>query len=856
MELVDHMLIRIANLSLEDFAKMEFTKSSGILVEIRELKQRRNEFKEKLVHKLFELISTTQNVGIRNRLLNLKRDIYNNRKIELKSSLPISFTEIEDNIAAFIRLNEAIASFEKSGEKTYKDQIHSNRELLRVLLQNEKLSNGILSSSITFFDFVAEYQKKQGFNGKDFLMEVTLFKYISRMTFKTNPFSSFTSINIFKHQEQVKDSKMVIFGTDEFKEKLSVNSGLLKYFLTILWNDFRTAKGLNLDLNHSFEIGSNKVKFLANNNNREFLKSLEIDHTLRSILDFMIIHPNGVRISSLLEFLKEQTGEPSYTIWIFVRSLIEIDLLQVRFGISSSDPTWPIKLISLLESLREYSGIADTILNTFYKIHGLTISYSSLDSKSRRIKIEEAFIELRAMIPKLEEELAAAKSADEVDSIRPLQFPFIREHIYFNESIRDISISVNSERLNETVNLLSRFIEKVSWLSSTEAERGNLRRFYLANYNSEMRIPVLQFCSDLWKLGDTTNHNKNANVDFDNLLSRSGLRIKNESSEQVDLCFEHNTPNTLSDPVSKSYGAFLQFFSEQDATSEGYGAVVNNIFLGYGKMLSRYLHHFSDGFIESQRRFNKPLDINIIHAELHDSSFFNGNVHQPLTDIDIWIPGSSLSPLHPRTIPVNRLLINYNSKTDSLEMTDGSNGRKVHPLNLTFQSISARSPLFRLLSSLSPFSSLNYRSVLDRLNTYYVNFETGVTLQKRLTLEGQLTLERKRWIVPEKIVPQRGNSSDWHYFLTINDWVLNHGLPSTCFVSKLIKNGEGALVNFGEKPQYMDFTNPHLISLFQKTMRLSTDCFLQIQELSPKPSEMFTINKRRYATEFLVQWRQ
>jgi hypothetical protein len=55
------------------------------------------------------------------------------------------------------------------------------------------------------------------------------------------------------------------------------------------------------------------------------------------------------------------------------------------------------------------------------------------------------------------------------------------------------------------------------------------------------------------------------------------------------------------------------------------------------------------------------------------------------------------------------------------------------------------------------------------------------------------------------------------------------------------------------KPQYINFNNPMLVGLFLKMISKMTDQ-ITIEEMLPGSNDLCTINKKKYVTEFLIQW--
>ena len=156
-----------------------------------------------------------------------------------------------------------------------------------------------------------------------------------------------------------------------------------------------------------------------------------------------------------------------------------------------------------------------------------------------------------------------------------------------------------------------------------------------------------------------------------------------------------------------------------------------------------------------------------------------------------------------------------------------------------------RSQLFQLLEKFSKVEYLFPQPVLNSINQSVDTLitkegerendpkqvEQGVVTYPRITYKDILILQRKNWSVPKTKLPIRQPmDSDWQYFKNVNIWRKELKMPDEVFV--FVNNDRWGgnidpeltkkLTRDDYKPQYINFNNPLMINLLEKTHRASS----------------------------------
>lgn len=310
---------------------------------------------------------------------------------------------------------------------------------------------------------------------------------------------------------------------------------------------------------------------------------------------------------------------------------------------------------------------------------------------------------------------------------------------------------------------------------------------------------------------------------------------------------------------------FIQLFNEKQPTGkEKLIGVMNGRFAGFGKMMSRFLYLFDDEVNQELRSTILSLNQNDIFMEDCDSAVFNANLHPPLMPFEVKLPnGQNILPFD-KQIPITELQVTIAKDENRLQLIHMPSGKRTYCFDVALMSTDYRSQLFQLLETFTLAEILNWWVFYFPRNQPYSHFienQKKIVVIPRITYEGQIILSRKMWIVPKELIPsKKTDDSDWSYFIRLNEWRIDLGIPEEVFiyitdmrkVTTPLKNGKFISPD-DHKPQYISFDSPLLVILFEKSVpRVLT--VLTIVEMLPTSRNLLKINNKRYVTEFVIEW--
>jgi hypothetical protein len=244
--------------------------------------------------------------------------------------------------------------------------------------------------------------------------------------------------------------------------------------------------------------------------------------------------------------------------------------------------------------------------------------------------------------------------------------------------------------------------------------------------------------------------------------------------------------------------------------------------------------------------------------ELNDGSVFNANIHPPLLEHEITIPGGSNNYPAEKRVSLKDILVQYDPASEQLALSHAATGTPVYAFDLCLESFYNRSHFYRLLAHFNPEPRAPLRSFIAAVDRQYASLSDTagpVQLLPRIVFEGRLVLRRKGWLVSKADVPtQLPTETEADYFLSLQRWLTAQALPQQVFV--FLKSpyipataAKGQLHRDDYKPQYISFAQPLLIAVFRK-MLTRAGAYLYLEEVLPDASQTGTV------TEHMLHWYQ
>jgi hypothetical protein len=349
-----------------------------------------------------------------------------------------------------------------------------------------------------------------------------------------------------------------------------------------------------------------------------------------------------------------------------------------------------------------------------------------------------------------------------------------------------------------------------------------------------------------------------------NKIDKSGMSISLDKDVFKSVLNENNIE--YSDEEVTSLGYFLMFFHDSESKNK-IKVVLNLSFPGYGKMISRFLHLFTEDITKEIRKWNDKYSSGTIVAENIDSGIMNFNLHPALMPYEISIPGGNYVLEEDKRIPVSRMQVYYDSKDNSLKLLDKENNKNVYIFDLGFQGTGGRSELFKFLENFTLSKMLYVFILLTKIQEtikpekkYYNGISDDIKYSPRITFNDRIILFRKSWTISSKLLPHKFQAeSESSYFSRIQRWRIEMGLPNEVFMYLSVQGHSSdsntkpkkKVAKDDYKPQYINFSNPFLVRLFEKSLDKVVDR-LKLGEMLPGSEQLLRINGKKYVTEFVV----
>ena len=197
-ELFPNFVCRVSGLPTEKISNLSSEKLKSIVQDIFNLDQEINKLKEVISNELYQLINEVEQKSTRNKIIKLRRDIYNKKEIDI--SKIISNNGITEKciqlIKEYSRLTKNKNRLYLKYERVYKQEVVRIRDTFKYQLQDEYFQKGLLISSESLFNSQGYYinTDSQSLTGKQEQIERGLLRYYSRMAMKATPFGTFCSI--------------------------------------------------------------------------------------------------------------------------------------------------------------------------------------------------------------------------------------------------------------------------------------------------------------------------------------------------------------------------------------------------------------------------------------------------------------------------------------------------------------------------------------------------------------------------------------------------------------------------------------------------------------------------------------
>jgi len=670
---------------------------------------------------------------LRNRLMTLKRELYNLRpgaSARVPDAVATLPAEEADAIRAFAALLDERVGLEAAVREAYAAETPALRARFRQLLDDADFRKGLMISSRSLYGSVERWGQAAAaggaeLGGKDEKTERGLLRYYTRMAMKATPFSTFCAIIPGEFVEESaeadgSDGELIRFVGDPRQKRSYVR--INKFIYGLLYDHLRTRpavrRALRVELNPTLRDQDGRLVYLTAIDSREVFQRLANNEVLELITGTFA----GGERPTLGELIAALSADPAIEATpeeaeAYLDKLIEIGFLRFHTGIREQDSDWDLPFRALLDAIDDdHAAQASRLLA---RLREVVEAYTDAEVGERAKMIEEMHALLKEAIDVMEVEQRLRRD-----------MPFYEDAT--SAARAEVALTPGVRRTFERWAEWVRVTSRVAW---PRGEQATMRHFFDDFYGEQTRIPLLVFYEDFYREHFKAHVEKEGKIrggvqdeelkgydvgnpfglDFIKQLGQTRDRLSevlrerwaaDPGAEEISLTAAEveaalEGVETTSG-VCRSMGSFACLSPGAEPGGDPLLVLQGGSYTtGFGKYFSRFLYMLPDDVQEQVRRENASVTGELL-AEICGDAQFNANLHPPLLRWEISYPtgesGNAEEQLKSSEIFVER----DPEDANSLRLVHGPTGSRVVPVDLGFLNPRMRPPLYQLVSRFTP----------------------------------------------------------------------------------------------------------------------------------------------------------
>jgi hypothetical protein len=872
LQIFPYILARYASLPFSILAQWQLPGVNEHLTAMEQLRTSLQNQREALVEQLFTAIKEQSDNKERQRLLQIKRDIFNGKWP------PASALATHQTLSAALQLcldtYTQQQSLARQWEHAFNEQLAAHRRHLQSLSRHELLRKGILLSSPVLYAQLDSFAaaNPRAFRNRELKNEYSLLRYLTRMACKTSPFSTFTYTGI-----ATADDGPAVFQQPAVHSDISsgirLNNGLFAYIRSLMIHHPLLNEILELRLNVTASIREEQLFFLINYFNVEAFQRLPARNLPLWLYNFMREQPAPVTTGELLNILSQQIPDAGReSIKDFVLKLAASGFLEAGMGCSGVDPDWDTALGAFLEPHKDTQPAAASLHKLLSYLAGQKEAYTAANSHQRHTLLEETANALNHCLQALQEEAGlplndtpappadpAAPASFEVNRFAPRYFT--PQDLFYEDAVTQERGLLPAAGLADFTHLADRLCSLLEQEDPLMEERRRMCNFFLQHYGPHHREDITAFYHAYYL------HEKKAalaNKQSQSAQPQKPLNIPpamelSITAGQVSI----HAPERLPYTQGAARGMFVQFFNGMQDGKPVLHGVINASLPGLGKVAGRFLHLLPPAVTDRFVAWNTALHPDQLLMELNDGSSFNANIHPPLLPYEIGMPGGHNNYPPQRWIALKDVQVRYDPQKQLLVLVHAPGAKEIYAYDLCLESFYNRSHFYRLLAHFNPQHWLPLRRFIAAVDEKYaagIPASAELQLKPAIVFEDRVVLRRKGWLLATAAIPaQHQGETDAAYFIRLHTWRLQQQLPEHVFLflrSPYIPSSgsdTAKLQRDDYKPQYICFTQPLLVALFKKLLsRAGNHCYLE--EMLPHAAHLQQQGASATVAEYMLHW--
>ncbi len=861
LELFPYLLLRSTALPLDYLKVLQWPKSK-VWQDLLDKEAKHYLAKKNLLENLSSIIGSHPDYKAKNTLANLYKDILKERKVnssKYQNLLHYSPAALEflPALEHYLKEGQSIETDQSQWQEIYQKELPKIRAKFQKSLQQPALLKALPLSSISIHYRLKNYLAKDVaiHRKKEWQTERTALQFLTRVATKTSPFSTYTTLSI----QNLKDAS--------FAYPIQNSVRLNNHILSLLQEGLEQIPGfyrqMLVKVNPSLRLEKEKWKYILNSKNVESLQEIERQDLLDLFLEKL---QEGGKVfqevvSEALQFIEADIG----SIEGYLLQLLDLGLLEWEWGISGNEHLWLEQLKEHLNTLEDFQGSTEVLaVLSFLKKQKDDFLKAKSDERVVLMKdTEKKLIDFfQAFLPK-----RTTEEEEEIFTrIKSETFHFKAEKLFYEDQNDRIKLEIDQQEITKILAKLDQLTDLLHPLALTPLHT-EVWMHLEEKYPNQKQVDLLTFYDSFYRNRNNTVFKdavKNQEIDqifkgLEKAKADQTGKVFNLSLAQINSILESLTPGVINAQKGKGQGGLFHFYKNKDG---GLQTFLEANFMGYGKMMGRFLHLFPASLSTEIRDWNKDLAGESCWVENVDASYFNANLHPRLLTKEIASPGSQNILEAKQQIAVIDLEIVRDENRKLLYLRHKPSQKEVMVFNFGFEALASRSSMYQLLQSFGYQNAA--MSILTNLTDQVTleKWSNGVLFLPRLVIDECLVLQRKRWYFPAAIFPSLaiGTNQDAAFFLAIQRWKECWELPSQFFIRLqplkipgVSDSKEASAVRKTDdyKPQYMDLDNPLLVQLLGRLLR-KVEGMVLIEEMLPDTA----LEASGRAVEALVEWKK
>lgn len=628
-----------------------------------------------------------------------------------------------------------------------------------------------------------------------------LIKYISRATYKTSPFSTFTHncIGIIENDDYLSKSFSSTFS------RLNQSIILRSYFNSKQIDIYTINPLIYIEQEKLYVIKRYDINYSGASYNKETLAIVDYGKPIDEIINALMTldyFKNSDIVATINKHISSSDNRDEIILFLKENNIIvpaiESDIENYEIRNTNHIKDKDVKELYLLA--KKYSKLS---LKDRLNIH-CNNNVKCYSKTYQNIFFEDSYVSDLYTLNKNKYRIA-------LDNLKELQ----KVSLLFDQNIR-------------MRHLLSHFIKS----ANKSSDRVNIINLYYQFYNYCKETDLNIILSNIREI----NELEELRIQLIKLLGSQ--KVENKSI----LCLSNEDLQTITGRLSDQYSLIPHSSTYYvQPTSDG-KFVLNSITSGFGRSLSRFVNYSHEGLQNIKNKLYEYQESNdFILADIRFSLGSNGNIHPLMTKY--WIDYMGLiggKNSRYRILPGD---INVGLCNDTEFVKPIFNRRTVWPVHLGLMSYSWLPNIYRFLTSLTTFDSLTYQ--LSDISKHLGDYK-GVNVKYTPQIQfDRIVISREQWIIDNLSIKEMLKSlCHWDKYLFITDLFTTFNIPDKFFIKPSSKDMINVKKGYdGHKPQFININNKYLFNIFLKVIS-NYDKEVIIISLYPETNEFIERYKK------------